>query len=136
ETSNSLNGRFRPGSPAITVEVTTIDQFVAAGGPPPSVIKIDVETLEPAVLAGAMQTIKQYRPWISCEFLRKGDGAAVDRVVEELAELGYHFYQLFQDQPLTETRAKRLSRRRRVRSAGREWLIAPKRIGAQFGRRY
>jgi FkbM family methyltransferase len=136
ETSNSLNAGFRPGSPSIAVEVTTLDEFVAAGAPPPNVIKIDVETLEPAVLAGAKHTIETHRPWISCEFLAKGDGAAVDQIVSRLAELDYHFYQLFAGKKLVETRYADLSGKRKFKSTGREWLIAPRSIGPATRERY
>jgi FkbM family methyltransferase len=52
------------------VDVTTvaIDDLVSAGSlPPPSVVKIDVEGAELAVLAGMRNTIAEHQPVIICE---------------------------------------------------------------------
>jgi FkbM family methyltransferase len=52
----------------IDVELVAIDALVAAGRvPPPTVVKIDVEGAELAVLEGMRETIERHRPAIICE---------------------------------------------------------------------
>lgn len=52
----------------IDVELVAIDDLLAAGElPPPTVVKIDVEGAELAVLAGMRETIEHHRPAIICE---------------------------------------------------------------------
>jgi FkbM family methyltransferase len=53
---------------AIDVPTVTIDELVSAGRVrPPSVVKIDVEGAELAVLRGMLATLRQHRPVIVCE---------------------------------------------------------------------
>ncbi|WP_271168324.1 FkbM family methyltransferase [Hansschlegelia plantiphila] len=94
ETSNSLNPKFRTGAQFVEVQATTIDQFVALGGPAPTVMKLDVETHEPDVIKGAAATIERCRPWIVCEFLDKANRRKVQNAVETLKGLNYSFYRL------------------------------------------
>jgi FkbM family methyltransferase len=73
----------------VRVPVTTIDAAMATNGlRPPSLMKIDVEGEEIAVLRGAVQTLSRYRPlllvevhWINDAFAAFADA--------ELAPLGY-----------------------------------------------
>jgi FkbM family methyltransferase len=52
----------------IDVRLVAIDDLVGAGElPPPTVVKIDVEGAELAVLAGMRETIERHRPAIICE---------------------------------------------------------------------
>lgn len=51
----------------IEVDVTTVDALVAAGSPPPDVLKVDVEGSEVAVLEGARETLRAHRPLVLCE---------------------------------------------------------------------
>lgn len=45
-----------------TVRTETVDHLVQAGLPPPSIVKMDVEGAEAAVLRGALSTIARHRP--------------------------------------------------------------------------
>jgi FkbM family methyltransferase len=55
----------------ITVPMVKLDTFVAREGiNRVDLIKIDTETTEPRVIAGAKQTIARFRPMIICEVLR------------------------------------------------------------------
>jgi len=67
------------------VMVRRLDRVIAeAGLPPPQVIKIDVEGAEVDVLAGAIETLRRYRPRLLIEL--HGTNIAVARM---LSDLGY-----------------------------------------------
>jgi FkbM family methyltransferase len=51
----------------IHVPAITLDDFVASGGPPPQVIKIDVEGGECEVLRGASNLLRTHRPYLIVE---------------------------------------------------------------------
>jgi FkbM family methyltransferase len=75
ETSSSLNPEFdttRIGH-QIEVEVTTLDDFYRGHGHPPAVLKIDVETVEAAVLEGASGLLGSRRPILVVEVLPSVD---------------------------------------------------------------
>lgn len=69
----------------LEVEVRTLDSLVAEGVvPPPTVVKIDVEGAEGAVLAGMAGLLRASRPVIFCEF-DAPTAAEVDRKVGEFS---------------------------------------------------
>ena len=71
ETSASLNPDFRERHlDKITIRVETLDNYLSVY-PLQSVdlIKIDVESYEPNVLSGALNTVKKHRPIIIVEIL-------------------------------------------------------------------
>jgi FkbM family methyltransferase len=63
---SSLQGALVPRDGAsrgeAAVATTTIDDLVAAGAPPPSMMKVDVEGAEGRVLAGGRKTIARHLP--------------------------------------------------------------------------
>ena len=69
DASNSLVAGFREPSGTVDVELLTMDAFVRREGLAPSVVKIDVEQHEPAVLRGARSTLAEHRPVIVMELL-------------------------------------------------------------------
>jgi FkbM family methyltransferase len=91
DSSNSLNPDFRAHSKEIVVPVETIDDYVARTGAVPSIIKIDTETTEPEVLAGARKVIAEHRPWIMVEVLWS---LVEDRLHAVMDEFGYTYYHL------------------------------------------
>lgn len=81
-----------PGAHAEEIEVTTVDDEVAAGAPAPSFIKIDVEGFELEVLTGATSTLQIHRPRLFLEM--HGVDAAekrlkVDAIVKFLTRADY-----------------------------------------------
>jgi FkbM family methyltransferase len=85
----------------IDVRCVTIDELVAGGRlPPPSVVKIDVEGAELAVLAGMRQTMAAHRPAIICEL---HDTHAA--FVEAMARCGYRVVNLEGTVPMDEAGA-------------------------------
>lgn len=69
DASNSLVAGFRESSGVLDVELLTMDTFVQREGLVPTVVKIDVEQHEPAVLRGARSTLIEHRPVIVMELL-------------------------------------------------------------------
>ena len=90
--SNFLAGT--PGSPHAggvrdTVQVVTITlDWLLECGPPPAVVKIDVEGVEMDVLRGAKRMLTEVRPVILCEAFR----ANRDRIPIFFAHHGYTLY--------------------------------------------
>jgi hypothetical protein len=101
----------------------TLDTFARKVGVDPYLLKIDVETHEPAVLRGALQTIERARPWIVCEILRSGDYQAVQRVLRSLDDLGYQFRPLTDRFPWPTARSDDVDLMTGL--GARDWLFAP-----------
>lgn len=70
----------------------SIDEYIAFGNPPPSMIKIDVDGFELHVLRGAQKTFRKHRPrlWLEIHptFL-EAQGQSAEKVVNLLRETGY-----------------------------------------------
>jgi FkbM family methyltransferase len=64
--SSLEGGRFAEGEP-LTVPVTTVDSAVAENDLHPSVVKIDVEGGEAAVVSGMAETVARFRPTVVVE---------------------------------------------------------------------
>ena len=75
-----------------TIEVTTIDAFCEQNNVAPTMLKIDVEGNEKAVLRGAKKTIEKYHPFILTEYswenAEQFEGG-VNEIVVMLEEWGY-----------------------------------------------
>ena len=69
-------------SPTVTLD-SLLDFF-----PPPSVLKIDVETHEGSVLAGATRLLKEYRPTIWCEVSQENS----KQLTQLFLNAGYELY--------------------------------------------
>jgi FkbM family methyltransferase len=84
ETSASLNPEFRIEGrrTTVTVEVTTLDEHIrsAEQGRRVGVIKVDVESLEHDVLAGATEVIDRDRPYVVVEVLPTSDIDALENI--------------------------------------------------------
>lgn len=91
DSSNSLNPDFRAHSKEIVVPLETIDDYVARTGVVPQIVKIDTETTEPEVLAGAQKVIREHRPWIMAEVLWS---LVEDRLHDVMDQFGYTYYHL------------------------------------------
>ena len=92
ESSNSLNPDFRPHSASLRVPLTTIDRLVEDGLRAPTILKVDVETLEANVIRGALATIEKSRPVVTLEILPLSDLAAMEEALTALVAFGYGFY--------------------------------------------
>lgn len=77
-----------------SVDVTTIDDYVAARGIHPKAIKIDIEGFELYALHGAKKTLKEFSPYLCIDIhkdVRTGESALLE-VQPYLLELGYHIH--------------------------------------------
>ncbi len=105
---NSGASRIGDDLPGIAVELTTLDAFCAGQGIERlDAIKIDVEGLEPRVLAGGRTTLSRFKPAIIIEFWTTGlerAHSSVDEVAEILDGLGYKLFKPMRDRlvPISE----------------------------------
>lgn len=77
---------------SVEVPGRTLDQLVAEGGYEPGFVKIDTEGAERAVLSGASETLRRFRPVILSELsdpLLAAQGASAAEVVRLLEAHGY-----------------------------------------------
>jgi FkbM family methyltransferase len=132
DTSNSLNAGHRNGTQTVTVPVTTLDLFSSEHALDPYLVKIDVETYEPQVFAGALSMIERARPWIACELLADIDRVALAPCLDRLEKLGYTFHRMAGTKPWPAmTAAACLDA---LNNTSRDWLIAPEPLGPRFYR--
>lgn len=123
DASNSLVEGFRNATEHIEVETVRLDDHVARTGLDPDIVKIDVETHEPAVLRGARSTIGRCRPAIVIEVLRRRDRDHGEEITELMREFDYHYYEL-PASPTWEPRSV-------LSGSGtidRDWLLVPEPI--------
>jgi FkbM family methyltransferase len=128
DSSNSLVAGFRPAAGTVEVPVERLDDYIARTGRRPAVMKMDTETTEPDVLAGAPDTLRAIRPWIICEVLASTTEA---RLTELLRPAGYRFHHLGEGGPVE-----------REAIAGdatyryRDWLFTPDPLPTAFATHY
>lgn len=122
DASNSLNGRFRKGSPSIEVEVSTFDAICSEV---PTLIKIDVETAEAQVLAGASSTIEKHRPFVIAEVLTAAIGQQVNQFFEGRDYTMYHITPEAKWEPHSAIPED-------FNSEERNWLFAPAPLPKRF----
>ena len=83
------------------VPTVALDDFVEERGlGPVSLVKLDIETGEPAALRGMRATLERDQPPIFCEVLSDDVGAELESI---LAPLDYRFYHLTDDGPQERT---------------------------------
>lgn len=97
DSSNSLVPGFRPSSSTLDVPTTRLDTYLANTRLSPHGLKIDTETNEPDVLAGAVETISTLRPWMIVEVLA---GRTEERLTDLLAPFDYFWFPITDEMPL------------------------------------
>jgi FkbM family methyltransferase len=84
----------RENEPGYDLALTTVDHEVERNGLVPTVLKIDVEGHEAAVLRGAAQTLRRHRPVVFLELhldVLEAEGAPPADVLAMLEAAGYRF---------------------------------------------
>ncbi len=132
DASNSMVKGFKESHHSVVVDTITLDGFVRRTGNDPHVMKIDVETFEPAVLAGAASMIERARPAIVIEVLNRRGHDHGDEITEAMEGFGYHYYELadtpdWTAQPVVKGRPG---------STPHDWLLTPTPLDAGFGQRW
>lgn len=93
---NEQDAMLRLGDAAASAKTEflaiTLDEYIAGGAPPPTIMKIDVDGFELHVLRGARKCLAQFRPrlWLEVHpgFLA-AQGKSPDDVLNVLRETGY-----------------------------------------------
>ncbi len=129
DASNSLNPEFREHLNELVVPVERIDGYVQRTGIRPAIIKIDTETTEPDVLAGAAGYLRTDRPWLMAEVL---PDVTHERLHEVMDPLGYTYYHL--DGPGPRPVASRFVGDASG-AAAFMYLLAPEPVGDHFWER-
>jgi FkbM family methyltransferase len=86
---NASDTEERPSVGALSVPIVTIDETVPRGRPV-SIIQLDIEGYEERALAGAMRTIREYRPLLIVETIPESAWMSGN-----LAPLGYRVAESF-----------------------------------------
>lgn len=120
--SHSLVMNERKASGAtIDVAVETIDIDSSHKLLSPSVIKIDAEGADAEVLRGAIETIRNFRPYLVVEVLN--ESVAVD--VMSIIESGYFYYHLSENGPVRHSHLY-------AQGGLRNWLLSPAELSKDF----
>lgn len=119
DVANSLAGGDRPEIGRREVQVDTLAHWRERAAVVPAIVKIDTEATEPEVLAGALEFLRSFRPWIFCE-VRPGLGVA-ERLMALLEPHRYVWFHLDGPPP----HAPRTTVVARERDQSRLWLFAP-----------
>lgn len=94
DASNSLVAGFKDSHGGTEVATIRLDDHVQTIGARPDIMKIDVETFEPAVLRGARQTIEAARPFIVIEVLNRRGHDHGEEITAAMVEHDYLYYRL------------------------------------------
>jgi FkbM family methyltransferase len=131
DASNSLVEGFKESHGSVTVQRIRLDDYRERTDSAPAVLKIDVETHEPEVLAGAMEIIANDRPYVVIEVLRRRGTDQGEAIQAAFDGLGYSFHPL--------TAAPTWEAVDAVRGSGtveRDWLFSPHPLPHDFAERW
>ncbi len=90
DASNSLNESFRAHRGVIDVEVRKLDSLSEMDHAGAYVLKLDTESTEPDVLAGARAFIAKHRPPIICEVLANRTEQQIEKFFREVEYIPIH----------------------------------------------
>lgn len=127
EVSNSLAAGFRPELSRIPIQVHTASRWRERDNIVPAVLKVDTGPTAPDVIAGALEVMRRFRPWILCEVL-PGHGIE-ERLMALLEPLHYSWHRVEGDPPHPP---QALLTDHSFRSDAPVWLFAPELPGTAF----
>lgn len=128
DASHSLHNWDRPTG-VVEVDTITVDAYVSTTGIAPTVMKVDVEWHEPAVVRGARQLLETQRPILVVEALPddEGMGQPGQDALRMLTELGYTAHHLIPPPQVTLEANDGL---------WRDWLLWPGDLDPRFDAAY
>lgn len=132
DASNSMVLGFKENVGAEAVPVVSLDSYVASSGLEPDVVKMDVETFEPDVIAGAHQLLLRRRPALIVEVLNRRGHDHGEEIGQALAPYGYTAYRL----PTVPTWQPEDRITGELGSEDRDWLLVPEPLPGDFAQRY
>lgn len=132
DASNSLVEGFKENVGTVDVAVRTLDGYVADSRIVPDVVKIDAETFEPEILAGAIGVLANDKPYLIVEVLnRKGHDHGVE-MMQAMADLDYAYYPIT---PYSEWTPERTISGD-PNGDDRDWLLAARPLPDRFLERF
>jgi len=132
DASNSLVEGFKDSHGVTEVATLRLDDHVSRTGVRPDVMKVDVETFEPAVLAGARETIATARPAIVIEVLNRRGHDHGEEITAAMAEHGYSYYRLTAEGDWTARQVVTGT----PGSKENDWLLTPEPLDPAFPQRF
>jgi len=93
-----------PAAGLLEVEVVELDEFAAASGAPPDLIKMDIEGGEAAALRGARRLLRQAKPILLLEMHEAHEAEAIT-VFDGLQQIGYEIRRLARHFPVITSTA-------------------------------
>jgi len=131
DASNSMVEGFKKNTGTVEVAVETLDDYVEANKITPNVMKIDAESFEPQILAGARDVLATHRPVIVIEVLNHRGRDHGDNVAAVMREHGYFYYacSTYSD---WEPHATIVGDKQEARN----WLLSPVPLPADFQERF
>lgn len=118
--SNRLVRGTRPGLDHLTVRTTTLARWNEAEGTLPTVLRIDTAGGEPDVVAGGLEILRRYRPWVLVKV--RPDRGLEERLMALMEPLEYLWFPVAGDPPY-QARTEILGRASPAWE--RTWLFAP-----------
>lgn len=123
--SSSLSPRWEGRHESVPVAVTTLDAVVHEWGlEHVDIVKIDVESREPSVVAGMESLIATHRPVIFTEVLGGADDDYM-QMADALRLAGYRFFRLLHDGTTQEEQGLRGQQREAGRRRAVNHLLCP-----------
>jgi FkbM family methyltransferase len=132
DASNSLVSGFKESHSSVEVPTISLDDHVRRTGHDPNIVKIDVETFEPQVLAGASDMIRRSRPYIVIEVLNRGGRDHGEEITQAMAEHGYFHYPLVESPEWKSLDVVQGL----VSTPHHDWLLAPRPVDDAFLERW
>lgn len=124
---NRLVNTARMGLTHITVRTATLSRWNETAATYPTVVKIDTAGTEPDVVAGGLEVLRRYRPWVMAKV--RPDRGVEERLMALIDPLEYQWFPISGDPPY-EARTEICGRASPAWE--RMWMLAPEEPPSEF----